>query len=150
MKQKTAGILLLSGVALYYLVLQGIRGIGVSFKGLRVVSIVDDSVRFSVQLYIRNPLLLSVLVNDIVGTIYIMNIPVADVDFPLNQRIHSRSISPVTINFNVSKSKLGEALFANIETGDVRTLLVRFAGYLKISKVKVNVDKQFTFEDIIG
>lgn len=150
MKKKTGGIILLGGAALYYWVLRGIRGISVAFNGLRVLSIVDDEVRFSVQLSIRNPLIVSVLVNDIVGTVYLMDIPVAEVSFPLNQRIYARSVSPVTINFNVSKEKLGEALYANIQTGDVRTLLVRFDGYLKAAKMQLHIDKQFTFEDLVG
>ena len=150
MKKKTGGIILLGGAALYYWVLRGIRGISVAFNGLRVLSIVDDEVRFSVQLSIRNPLIVSVLVNDIVGTVYLMDIPVAEVSLPLNQRIYARSVSPVTINFNVSKEKLGEALYANIQTGDVRTLLVRFDGYLKAAKMQLHIDKQFTFEDLVG
>lgn len=150
MTRKNKGILLLSGAALYYFWLRGIRGIGVSFNGLRLVSIVDDEMRFSLQLSVRNPLLLSVLVNDIVGTIYLMDIPVANIDFPLNQRIYSRSISPITINFDVSKSKLGAALFTNIETGDIRTMLVHFVGYIRVQNIKLKVDKQFTFEDITG
>ncbi len=149
MKKRNKGILFLGGAALYYWVLRGIRGVSVAFKGLRVISVVDDTIRFSVQLFIHNPLLISVLVNDIIGTIYIMNIPVAEVDFPLNQRIQSRSVSPVTINFNVSREMLGEAMYQNIMTGDIRTLLVRFTGYLKAANVRVNVNKQFTFEDLV-
>lgn len=150
MTKQTAGILLLSGAALWYWVLRGVRAVSVKFEKLRITGIADKKVLFNVSALIYNPLLVTVLVNNIVGDIYIMGIPCAKVNYPLNQRIRSRGTSRITVNFEAYTDQLGEALVTNIATGDIRTMLFQFVGYVTAGGINIKIDKSFTFNDLFG
>lgn len=150
MTNRQTGILLVGCAALWYWVLRGVRAIAVKFEGLRVSSVNGGSVSFALSVLIHNPLLISVLVNDIIGDVYIMDIHCATVNYPLNQRIRALGDSRIRVNFDAYPAQLGEALFANIATGDIRTLLFRFNGYVTVGGIRIKVDKSFTFNDVFG
>lgn len=150
MTNKQAGILLVGGAALWYWVLRGVRAIAVKFERLRLYAVNVGSLSFNISVLIHNPLLISVLVNDVIGDIYIMDVHCATVNYPLNQRIGALSDSRIRLNFDAYPAQLGEALFANISTGDIRTMLFRFDGYVTVGGIRIKVDKSFTFNDVFG
>ncbi|MCM1069933.1 MAG: hypothetical protein NC038_07795 [Paludibacter sp.] len=150
MTNKTAGILLLSGGALWYWVLRGVRAIAVKFERLRLFSVNVGSLSFNISVLIHNPLLVTVLVNEIIGDIYIMDVHCAAINYPLNQRIRAMGDSRLQVNFDVFPEQLGQALFSNISTGDIKTLLFRFDGYVKVGGIRIKIDKSFTFTDVFA
>ena len=141
---------LLGIAALWYGVLRGVDAVKVTFERLRVLSVNVGSITFNLSVLVHNPLLIDVLVNDIVGEVSLMNIPCAMVNYPVNQRLHAGKTSRLQVNFDVFSKELGEALFANIQTGNINTLLMRFDGYITVKGIQIPINREFTFNDIFG
>ena len=133
---------------LWYGLLRGVRAVKVYFDKLRIVGINPGAIEYKITLLVHNPLLVDVLVNDISGNVYIMGVHVATINYPVNQRIRSFATSMFDIQFEAYADKLGEALWANIQTGDPHTLLVTFDGYVTIKGIQIPVKKDFTYDDI--
>lgn len=143
------GVILLGGAALlWYGVLRGVNAIEVKFEKLRIVKFALSAITFQLSLIIYNPLLVSVLVNEIVGDVYIMGIKVATINQPLNQRIYANKASRFNLLFDVYPNELTQALWANIQTGDIHTMLFRFDGYAVVKNIKIPIDREFTFDEI--
>ena len=146
--KSNAAIWIGAGMVLWYGFLRGVRAVKVYFDKLRVVSIAADGIIYRISLAIHNPLLIDVVINDIQGKVYIMDTHVATIDYPVNQRIRSFGTSVFDIQFEAYSDKIGAALWQNIQTGDVHTLLVTFDGYVTVKGVNIHVKKQFTYDDI--
>lgn len=148
MKTKTGVILFGVGTALLYAFRHSADAVQIKFEKLRMVRFAMSAMTFQLTLNIYNPFLFSVLVNEIVGDVYIMGIQVASINYPLNQRINAHKVNRFNILFDVLPTELTQALWANIQTGDIHTMLFRFDGYAVVRGVKIPVDRQFTFDEI--
>ena len=148
MKKSTA-LILIGASALWYFVLRGVNAIQFAFKRIYLVSFTDTTIDLRLDMLIKNPLLIGAVVNNIAGDIYLDNIQVATVNYPLNQRIAARAVSPVTLFFTASLQQLGQALFNNIQTGSIQTLTVRFVGTITVQGVNLPIDRFFTFNELI-
>ena len=150
MSKVNGAIWLGAAMLIWYGFVRGVRSVKIGFDKLRVVGVTASSIIYRVSLYVHNTLMTDVLVNDIQGTIYMMDIPVAVVNYPVNQLIKAFHTSAFDIQFEAFSDKLGEALWTNIMTGDPHTLTIVFDGYVVIRNVKIPVRKQFTYDEIIS
>ena len=148
-REKIVVYTLLGLYGLWYGVLRGVNAVKVVFENLSLVSINEGSLTFNLSILIHNPLWVDVVVNDIVGDIAIMNIPCAVVNYPVNQRLYGGKTSRLQVNFDVFLADLGDALYQNIMTGDIETLIMNFNGYVTIKGVRIPIDKEFTIKEII-
>lgn len=140
--------IILASAGVLYLLTQGVKNIKIIFNRIDISEIDLGLLRLNINLYVKNPLPISFNISDIAGDIYIQDVNCGKIDYPVNQTLRGLSTSEFNVSFNIKQEQLGEALFANIMTGDVKTLTCRFVGYVKFGKVKVKVDHKFGFKDI--
>lgn len=144
------GKVLLAGAAVWFFVLRGANAVKVVFESIAIKNIGVGEITLGISLLVRNPLLVDITIKDIVGDVYIMDVPCAKVDYPVNSKLYGVATNRFNINFKVNQAELSEALWENIQTGDVRTLLCRFVGYVEIGKIRIPLDRTFTFNEIMG
>ena len=147
--KRTTGILLLTVAGLWYGILRGVNAVKVTLEKIRWGDIKADGIEFSLAVLIHNPLLVSVTIDNIVGDIYIMDIPCAKVNTPIQQTLAGRATSRVWIDFLLESRLLGEALWQNIQSGDVNNLVMRFAGYVTVKGVQIPIDRVFTLSELL-
>lgn len=148
--RNSAAIWIGAGMLLWFGLLRGVKAAKVTFDKLRVVAVRTKSFVYRITLFVHNPLLVDILVNNIEGDVYMQGIKVAEVNYPVNQVIRSFATTAFDIEFEAFNDKLGEALWNNIQTGDAHTLIVRFDGYITIKGVRIPVVKDFTYDEIFG
>ena len=149
MMNKTVGWLLIGGATLWWLISRGIDAVKVSFEQIKLISISSDSISLSLSILVKNPLFFGVLLKDLTGTVYLMDVPCAVVNYPVNQRIKAGATSRLLINIDVLPTQLGSAIWANIQTGNINTLLMRFKGRINVNNVSVPIDREFVLGDIL-
>ncbi len=147
---RKAAIWLGAGMLLWFGVLRGVRAAKVTFDKLRIVKINLGSIVYRISVFVHNPLLIDILVNDIQGNVYIMNEHVATIDYPVNQRIRGFATTGFDVEFEAFTNQLSNAIAENIMTGDPRTLLVTFDGYIVIRGIKIPIRKEFTYDEIFN
>lgn len=147
---RLVGKLLIAGAAIWFLVLRGVNAVKIVFDKITIKSVTAESVTMGISMWVRNPLITDITVNNIIGDVYLMNIPVAKVDYPVNSKLYGVATNRFELNFIIQQSALTEAIWANIQTGNVQTLICRFVGNVEINHVKIPVDREFTFNELIG
>ena len=153
MTEKQAWIVGLSAAAFWLLVLRGASALKIGLKYIQLISVNGDTATMQVMLYVQNPLIASVLVRSVSGTVSIMGIPVGVIDYPINKRIEARSISYIPVQVEISYSKLGDAIWANIMSGSVQTLSIELDGKITAGEqysISVPIRKLWTYSDIIN
>lgn len=148
--RQSLGILALLLSGLWLVGKWTLNNIAVNFDKLHFYGIDANTIKLQASLLIQNPLPVSVLVNELYGDVYIMGIQSGALSTIINQRIHANSISEFRINIDIFRETIGEAIWANIMTGDVRTLLVEFQGYIVVEGKQLPVKKTMTYEDLFG
>lgn len=152
MTDKKAAYIGLAVAGFWYYFLRGVTALKIGLKQLRITGIDGDTATLEVTLFIQNPLLAQVFVRSVSGTISIMGIPVGTIDYPINRRIKSRSITYLPVRVQISYSALGDALWANIMTGDIQTLIIELQGTITTGEkveIPIPVRKSWTYSDII-
>lgn len=147
---KRAAIWVGAAGLLWFGLLRGVKAAKVTFDKLQILRVLPGAIQYCITVFVHNPLLIDILVNDVQGNVYIMNTHVATVNYPINQRIRSFATTGFKIVFDAYTEQLSEAILQNIMTGDPRTLLVTFDGYVTIKGVRVPIRKEFTYEEILS
>lgn len=126
---------------LWYGVLRGASAIVVKVQDymLRTFNIQNKTVSVSINFYIKNPLFVGVTLNNIVGDVYIQGVNVGAVNQDLNYFIAGGKTHIIPVIVDLQLSSLSEAVWRNIESGDVHTLTVDFDGKLYVGKYNVGV-----------
>lgn len=148
--RKVLGILLLGIGAIAYIARRTVDKIQVIFDSIKVHEIRPDSVLFQVNLFFYNPLFVDVTINSFSGQIYIMGRYNAHVEAELDQVLLKRTKSSYSFYFKSTPQELGNALWENIQTGDIRTLAIRFDGYVEVNGVKIPVKKDFSYDELFS
>lgn len=145
---KTVGIIAGLGL-LYYTVLRGASALTIGIRGYQLsgVDLVNKTVQVRLNFYIKNPLFVGIKLRGIVGDVYMQGMKVGSInssyDYFLSGggKVHS---VPVTVT--CSMASLGEAMIANIQSGNVQTLTVAFDGSIRIGKNGVAIPIQKTLD----
>ena len=152
MSDKQAICIGLAVAGFWYYFLRGASALKLGLKSLRLSGISMDTATLEVTLYVRNPLLATVFVRSIAGTISVMGMPVGVIDTVINKRIYARSTSYIPVHVQISYAAMGAAAWANIMSGNVQTLTVEFAGKITAGEkvaLPIPVKKLWTYQDII-
>ena len=144
------GKILVIGSALWYFVLRGVNSLKIVFEKLTVSSIEVGYIKLRLSILIHNPLLISIPIDDIVGDVFIQGIQCANIAFPVASTLKGLTTTRLYIDFNVQQQQLTEAVWQNIQTGDIRSLTCRFAGYIKVKNINIPVDRVFTFNELMN
>lgn len=148
MTSKTWGYILLGGAAVWCYIKHKINQILIQFNKLKVTSITSERIYFTATILIKNPFAVDLKLNRLYGYIYVMGNYVGFLDTPLNQVIHGNSTSAIYIKFDASFAQLGQSLYDNIMTGDIRTLTVDFDGAAKVNSIAVPIQTTLTYSDL--
>lgn len=98
-----------------------------------------------INIYIKNPLLVGVLVRAITGDVYAQGVKVGNVNTTYDYKISGRKthILPILVNLNLSN--VGSAVMQNIATGDIKTLELRFDGFVAVGEYYTNIPVKLNF-----
>ena len=137
------------GVALlWYGVLRGANGLLIKVKdyAFQAVDLTNGKITLRLNLYIKNPLLVGLTIKGIDGKVYAQGMQVGTVNTTYNYYLaggHSH-ILPVLVDLDISQ--MGQAAWANIQSGDIRTLTVAFDGHVYVGGANVPVPVQFELD----
>lgn len=148
MKNKVA-IWLGAAAFVWYGFLRGVKAAKVTFDKLRVLEISGNSMLCEVAVFVHNPTLLDLTIERIAGTIDMMGIPVAVIDWNVAQRVRSFATSVFVLQFEAFSDKIGAAVWENIQSGDIHALNVTFDGSVTIKGVQIPIVKTFMYDDIV-
>lgn len=128
-----------------------VRNLAWRFTGVSVIASNNEtnSATVRVGLQLRNSTPVSVLLNSIVGEIYIQGVRVGSVNQAYNMVIQRESITNLDIIFELFWSGVAQAIKTNVLSGDIRNLNFQFVGYLEVEGHKVNLNQVITFQDLV-
>lgn len=128
-------------------VLRGAKGLIVRVKNYTFNSInTDGTISLNLNLLIKNPLLVGVIIKSVIGEVYAQGFKIGDVNTSYNYYIAGgrTHILPVVVNLNFSS--ISQALLLNIQSGDIKTLTVAFNGELIAGKYNIPIPLQFEMD----
>lgn len=152
MNSKQAWWIFGAGVFYYYF-LRGVKSVKFGIDRFSLVTLGEAAATFEVRFFVYNPLLVSLFLRGVAGTIKLMGIEISSVDYPINQDLKARKYTYIPIRFTVEYDKLGDGLLAYLKTGNVSTLLIEFDGSIAVGRenvVDMPISKQITWGTIIG
>lgn len=128
-----------------------VRNLAWRFTGVSVIASNNEtnSATVRVGLQLRNSTPVSVLLNSIVGEIYIQGVRVGSVNQAYNMVIQRESITNLDIIFELFWSGMAQAIKTNVLSGDIRNLNFQFVGYLEVEGHKINLNQVITFQDLV-
>lgn len=143
----------LGAAFLWYGILRGARALMVgvrdfSFRGLNMT---DGTVSLNLNFLIKNPLLVGLTLKGITGEVYAQGVKVGYVNTTIDYYLSGghTHVVPVVVNLNIAD--LGQAAMQNIQSGDIRTLTIVFAGKIYIGSYNVGLPVEITlnYEDLV-
>ena len=150
MKIKTIAKIGLGLGLLWYGVLRGAKGLIVRIKNysFRSIDIESQTVSLNLNLMIKNPLFVGVTIKGIVGDVYAQGVKVGNINTTYNYYIAGgrTHILPVVVNLNMSD--VGQAAMLNIQSGDIRTLVIAFDGKLLVGNIGIPLQLDLDYNDL--
>lgn len=138
---------------IWYGVLRGAQALVVGIRDYYIsgVDIANRTVKVTLNVFIKNPLFVGLKLNSISGEVYMQGIGVGSVDMQYNYFLSGRSTHVIPITVELNAHGMTEALLANIQTGDIKTLSASFDGKLYIGKYNVGVPVRLgvNYDDIV-
>ena len=139
---------------LYYGILQGAKGLVIrvysfAFKG---VNLADNTVSLSLNLLVKNPLLVGLTLKAISGDVYVQGNRVGYVNTTYDYYLGGgmSHVIPVVVNLNMSD--VGQAALLNIQTGAIQNLTISFDGKVYVGSMNVPIPLQLdlNYKDLVG
>ncbi|MBO4693413.1 MAG: hypothetical protein J5659_03345 [Clostridia bacterium] len=143
----------LGAAFLWYGILRGARAlmVGVRDFSFRGVNVSEGTVSLNLNLLIKNPLLVGLKLKGVTGDVYAQGQKVGYINTTIDYYLSGghTHVVPVVVNLNVAG--LGQAAILNIQSGDIRTLTITFAGkiYVGSHNIGVPVDITLNYEDLV-
>ena len=133
---------------LYYGVLRGAKSLIIKVKSYSFagVDIVNGTVSLYLNLLIKNPLVVGVQIKGAIGDVYVQGHKVGYVNMSYDYYLaggHTH-ILPVVVNLNMGDVAQGALL--NIQSGDIRNLLIAFDGKVYAGKNMIGIPVQFELD----
>lgn len=95
------------------------------------------------------PLPFGLTLKTLTGDLYIMGKRVAVVKNVLNRYLSPSSVTPITITVDVDLAQLAEGVLANIQTGNIRSLLIQLDARATTNLLPISLHKTFVYDDLI-
>ena len=138
---------------LWYGILRGAKALMVgvrdfSFRGLNMT---DGTVSLNLNFLIKNPLLVGLKLKGIRGEVYAQGQQVGYINTTIDYYLSGGHTHVVPVVVNLQVAELGQAVMLNIQSGDIRTLTIAFAGkiYVGSQNIGVPVDITLNYEDLV-
>lgn len=133
---------------LWYGVLRGAKGlvIKVYSYAFEAISLVDGTIRMRLDLLIKNPLLVGLTIKSIQGDVYAQGVKVGAINTTYNYYLAGGHNHILPIMVDLDMLQIGSAAWANIQSGDIRTLTVAFDGKIYVGKANVPVPVKFELD----
>lgn len=140
---------------LYYTVLRGASALFVGVRGymLKGIDVATGMITLQINFVINNPLWVGIRLRSIDGEIFIQGVKCGVIDMRYDYYMSGRRSHNIPVLVTVDTSNLGQAVLANISTGNINTLTVDFDGGVTVGKsdlVRIPLKKTLDWEDIQG
>lgn len=138
---------ILGGLALlWYGVFRGASAMIVNIKSfmIRSIDVANRTMDITLNFLIKNPLFVGLTLNRLKGNVYIQGVNVGEIDTELNYHLSGGYTHIVPVAVHLGLSELGQAAILNIQSGDIRTITIAFAGHLYVGRYNVAVPVEMT------
>ena len=121
----------------------------IAFKG---IDLNKGIAQILINLSVKNPLPFGVTIKDVQGDIYAQGVKVGYVNTEYNYLMAGESVHILPLYINLSSAGVGEALWKNIQTGNINTLKINFSGKIRITKINIGIplDLSFDYKELVG
>lgn len=128
-----------------------IDSIGISLRNLSLVSINQEQKTAALNLVVsvRYPLPFNTYAKRLVGSLYIQGAQVATIDTMVNRYLQPDAENILNIPVTINYQQLAAGVWANIQTGNVRTLLIQLDARLTTNIIPISLHKTLTWEDLL-
>lgn len=140
--------------ALYFAYRTAARGLVVGldkalFKG---IDLNRGIAQLQLNVSVRNPLPFGVKLRDVQGEIYSGGVQIGYVNTQFDYLVSGESVHVLPVIVNLTAQGVGEALWNNIQTGNVNNLQIAFDGKLHVTNFNVGIplDLSFNWSDLVG
>lgn len=129
---------------LYYAVLRGARGLVIKVQSwsFRNIDLDAQTVSLNINMLIKNPLLVGLTIKGVKGDVYMQGLKVGYVNTTFNYYLAGGHTHVLPVIVNLGIGDLGQAIWQNIQSGNINTLTVAFDGKVYVGDVNVPVPVQ--------
>lgn len=129
-----------------------IDSISIRIKNLSLVSIDQEQKTAAINLVVsvKYPLPFTTLAKRLTGSLYIQGARVATIDTMVNRYLQPDGENIINIPVTVNYQQLAAGVWANIQTGNVRTLLIQMDARLTTNILPISIHKTLTWEDLMS
>ena len=126
--------------------------VGVSKVLLKGIDLSQGVAQVQLNVSVRNPLPVGVKVKDITGSVYANGVQIGYVNTVFDYLLGGERTHILPVIVNLTAQGMGEALWKNIQTGDVNNLVLDFDGQLHVTKlnIAVPIELSFKWRDLVG
>lgn len=126
--------------------------VGVSKVLLKGIDISQGVAQVQLNVSVRNPLPVGVKVKDITGSVYANGVQIGYVNTVFDYLLGGERTHILPVIVNLTADGMGQALWNNIQTGNINNLVLDFDGQLYVTKlnIAVPVELSFKWRDLVG
>lgn len=126
--------------------------VGVSKVLLKGIDISQGVAQVQLNVSVRNPLPVGVKVKDITGSVYANGVQIGYVNTVFDYLLGGERTHILPVIVNLTADGMGQALWNNIQTGNINNLVLDFDGQLHVTKlnIAVPVELSFKWRDLVG
>lgn len=133
---------------LWYGILRGAQGLVVRLNNytFRSIDLAGGTVSLNLNLLVKNPLVVGLLIKGVIGDVYAQGFKVGTVNTLFDYYLAGGKthILPVIVDLNMMD--VGQAALLNIQSGDIRSLSIAFNGKMYVGSWKVAIPLQFELD----
>ena len=126
--------------------------VGVQKVTLRALDVVNGTAAVQLNVSVRNPLPFGVKVQNITGDVYAGGVQVGTVNTRFDYLCGGERTHILPVIVNLTAEGLGNALWNNIQTGNIHNLVIDFNGQLHVTRlnIAVPIELSIKWEDLVG
>lgn len=126
---------------LWYGIKRGAKSLvfGVQNYSISAIDLSEGTAALNLNLSIRNPLMVGVTIRGITGDVYVEDRLVGRINMRYDYFISGGKTHVIPIIVNLDLSQIGPAIMANITSGDINTLDIKFDGKVAVTNCSVPI-----------
>ena len=133
---------------LWYGVLRGAKSLIIKVKNYSFagVDVVNGTVALTLNLLIKNPLVVGVPIKGAMGDVYVQGHKVGYVNMSYDYYLAGGHTHILPVIVNLTMGDVAQGALLNIQTGDIRNLLISFDGKVYAGKNMIGIPVQFDLD----
>lgn len=120
--------------------------VGVSKVLLKGIDLSQGIAQVQLNVSVRNPLPVGVKVKDITGSVYANGVQIGYVNTVFDYLLGGERTHILPVIVNLAADGMGQALWNNIQTGNINNLILDFDGQLHVTKLNIAVPVELSFK----